>query len=272
VRARAVVLCASTIESVRLLLLSAAAGHAAGLGNRSGALGRYLMDHCMVYASGPAARDPAFDAEPADPYDHGRIHGFYLPRFRNLGKRDAAFLRGYGILGGIGRGRPAWSMVGFGEVLARPENRVTLDPARRDAWGLPAARIEYGHGPNERAMIADMRRALAELARSGGLRSGTPGGSLLGRLALRLARRRLFTRDGALVPGSSNHEVGGARMGDDPATSVLDPWNRLWDVPNVLVTDGAAFVSSGYQNVTLTILALTARACGHLVEELGGRR
>ena len=272
VRARAVVLCASTIESVRLLLLSAGPGHAAGLGNGSGLLGRCLMDHCMVYAAGPAERDPAFDAEPADPYDHGRIHGFYLPRFRNLGRRDAGFLRGYGILGGIGRGRPAWSLVAFGEVLARPENRITLDPERRDAWGIPAARIEYRHGPNERAMVADMHRTLAELAQSGGLCPGAPGGGSLGRVALWLARRRLFTADGALLPGSSNHEVGGARMGRDPATSVLDPWNRLWEVPNVLVTDGAAFVSSGYQNVTLTILALTARACARLVEELRSGR
>lgn len=274
VRGRAIVLCASTVETNRLLLGSACQGHERGLGNSSGTLGQYLMDHCMVYATGPASREAHSGPEPGprDPYDLGLVHGFYMPRFQNLGERDdAPFLRGYGVQGGIGRGRAAWSLVAYGEVLPRVGNRVTLDPKRKDALGLPAPRIAYSYGPNERAMIQHMHASLREIARAGGLAAGRIGRtgptSLTRRAVDTLARSRLYTEDGALIPGSSNHEVGGARMGSNPASSVVDPSNRLWDVPNVYVTDGACFPSCGFQNVTLTLMALTVRASQAIVRE-----
>jgi choline dehydrogenase-like flavoprotein len=220
------------------------------------------MDHCAVYASGPAPREalPAAEPGPPDPFDLGPVTGFYLPRFQNLGERDdAPFLRGYGVQGGVGRGRAAWSLVAYGEVLPDAANRVTLDPARRDAHGLPVARVEYAYGPNERAMIRHMRESLRAIARAGGLAEPRTG------LARAVARLLTGSSDGAFHPGSSNHEVGGARMGADPARSVVDPASRLWDVPNVFVCDGACFPSSGFQNVTLTLMALAVRASETIV-------
>ncbi|NBO66324.1 MAG: GMC family oxidoreductase, partial [Acidobacteria bacterium] len=135
------------------------------------------------------------------------------------------------------------------EMLPRKENRVTIDPERVDAWGIPVLRIECAHGDNERAMARDALIAIQEMVDAAGFR--TTGTS---------AR--------PAPPGFCIHEVGTARMGSDPKKSVLNSWNQVWDSKNVLVTDGACFVSQGCQNPTLTMMAITARACDHLAEEL----
>jgi choline dehydrogenase-like flavoprotein len=138
-----------------------------------------------------------------------------------------------------------FQLTAFGEVLADRRNRVTLDRHRRDAWGLPIARIACTYGDNEEAMARDQLALFDELAELCGL-------DLDGHVTW-------------AVPGTSAHEVGGARMGADPRTSVVDRYNRLWAAPNVLVTDGSCFVSAPCQNPTLTMMALTIRACRHLV-------
>ena len=269
-RAAAVVLCASTIESVRILLNSACPRHPGGIGNSSGRLGRGIVDHVLLGVGGPSpgAASPAGNAQGDDPYDIGGATGFYIPRFRNVDRAHAGFQRGYALQGGIGRG-PAWYLMAHGEMLARPENAIRVDPGTRDTWGIPAARIECAWSANEAAMIEDAAMAMREMAAAAGLEVRTPpSGRLLEKLAFSVWKRRLQSPSGAFLPGSAIHEVGGAAMGDDPAKSVLNAFGQCWDAPNVVVTDGACFASGCSQNVTLTIMALTVRACAHLAAQL----
>jgi choline dehydrogenase-like flavoprotein len=138
----------------------------------------------------------------------------------------------------------------FGEVLPRFDNQVTVDPERTDAWGVPIASVVCRYGENEAKMAADQRHTLREMVGAAGIE--------VEREYLELA-----------PPGLSIHEMGTARMGADPETSVLNPSNRAWDVPNLYVTDGACFVSGGFQNPTLTMMALTARACDDIAVRMG---
>jgi choline dehydrogenase-like flavoprotein len=243
-------LCASTIETTRILLNSASPKHPHGLANGSGALGRYLMDHPSIGVSGPLPL-PA----PAHPEPLGGAHGVCLPRFRNLDGERARFLRGYMIAGGAQRRHPAipdlptrFVFHASCEMLPRAENRVTLDPERRDAWGVPLARIECAYSANEAAALADARVSLHEMLESAGL--------------------RVEREDPVSTPGGWAHELGTARMGRSPATSVLNSFNQCWEVPNLFVTDGAAFTTSGCQNPTLTMQALTVRACTFAIRAL----
>jgi choline dehydrogenase-like flavoprotein len=268
-RARSVVLCASTIETLRILLNSRSAAHPQGIGNRGGRLGRGLMDHPMIAVAGPGPESGEGSDRAGDPYDLGQATGFLIPRFRNLGGASGeAFRRGYMVQGGIGRG-PGWYMLAHGEMLARPSNRVTLDPTVRDAWGIPAARIDVTPSENEAAMIADAAAMLHAIAAATSLRVRSPAaGRLVERLAFGLWKGRLLDADGAFLPGSAVHEIGGAAMGASADGSVTNRWGQIWDVPNVVVADGACFPSGCCQNVTLTIMALAARASEHLSAEL----
>ncbi|MEZ5293564.1 MAG: GMC family oxidoreductase [Vicinamibacterales bacterium] len=270
-RARAVVLCASTIETLRILLHSTSPAHPRGLGNSSGLLGTGLTDHVMIFEAGPHAIE---GAPRTDPYDFGAQSGIYMPSFRNAnGRRDASFLRGYALLGSVARIEPGWFFMAVGEMLADPANRVTLDPAAVDAWGLPVARIRCVHGENESAMVRDMQATLRDLARTCGLEvDHLRRESLVGRTVYQLTRRLVYTKEGALLPGSAIHEAGGAPMGADPRTSVLNARNQCWDAPNVFVTDSAAFPTSPYQNPGLTIMALSARAGHHVADEFESGR
>jgi choline dehydrogenase-like flavoprotein len=272
VRTRAVVLCASTIESIRIMLNSATERHPNGLGNSSGRLGRFLTDHVMVFQAGP--HEPLEPQNKGDPYDFGTQSGIYLPSFRNTGSRqEEAFRRGYALLGSVGRIEPGWFFMAIGEMLPRFENHVALDRRKRDAWGVPVARIRCTHSDNERAMIRDMQATLRELTAVCGLRtSPLERESFVSRMVYRLASPLVYTREGALVPGSAVHESGGAGMGSDPRSSVLNAHNQCWDSPNVLVTDGAAFTTSPFQNPGLTIMALSARAGNFVADEVKAGR
>jgi choline dehydrogenase-like flavoprotein len=253
---------------VRILLNSACSRHPDGLGNSSGRLGTGLTDHLLIGLGGPHAdADTTRDAAPSGSRDAETATGFYVPRFRNVERPHGAFRRGYAIQGGIGRGR-SWYMLAHGEMLSRERNRITIDPARRDAWGIPVARIDCSWSDNDLAMIDDASTSLEQMAGVAGLPIRTPpSGDWLESLAFRAWKRRLVSPSGAFLPGSAIHELGGAAMGDDPATSVVDAWGRCWDARNVFVTDGASFASGCSQNVTLTIMALTVRACDRLVSE-----
>jgi choline dehydrogenase-like flavoprotein len=259
--ARIVFLCASALESARILLNS-------GLANSSGQVGRNVMDHIKW---GGASGE--FDGWTDRRIIGNRPNGIYVPRFRNVASRHPDFIRGYGFQGGAGRAGweaglrapgigPAfkarlsqlgpWSMsfAGFGEMLPREENRATLHPTLVDAWGIPTLHIECKWSENELAIHRDMNVAAAELLEAAGAKNIHPNSS------------------GPSTPGNTNHEMGTARMGRDPKTSVLNGWNQAWDVPNLFVTDGAAMTSSGCQNPSLTYMALTARACHYAVEQL----
>ena len=271
IRAKVVVLCASTIESLRILLNSISPRHPNGIGNSSGALGHYLTDHVMVFRTGPLS--PLEGSPKSDPYDFGAQSGIYVPSFRNLGpRREKDFIRGYALLGSVGRIEPGWFFMAIGEMLARYENFVELDPTRRDAWGIPVTRITCVHSDNERAMVRDMHDSLSQLVNDCGLQIADPQGeNVVSRTIHRLAAPLVYTKEGALVPGSAVHEAGGAGMGFDPKSSVLNPFNQCWDAKNVFVTDAASFTSAPFQNPGLTIMALSARAGHYIADELGRR-
>lgn len=261
VPARQVAVAASTIESVRILLNSRGGRHPHGLGNSSGNLGRYLSDHLMVFRAGTLPKIEGMGPG-HDPYDFGQQSGIYIPSFRNVGGDEGrGFLRGYALLGSVGRIEPGWFFMAIGEVLPRADNRVELDPSKRDAWGIPVARVTLRHSENERAMIRDMTASLKEVSETFGLPDDLLGKEgLISRLAYKIAGPLVYTPEGALIPGSSIHETGGACMGDDPKRHVTDRDNRLFDAPNVFVTDSAAFPTNPFHNPGLTIMALSARA------------
>ncbi len=280
VKADMVFLCASTIESVRILLNSACGQHPNGLGNSSGVLGRYFMDQLpsLLFASDPSRtgfeviKDPA----PHDPY-YPAAGGIYIPRFDDLAQEQArGFARGWAMQGTIGRlPVPATSqaivgLMGFGEMLPDPDNRIMIDPRKVDAWGIPVPRIRVALGPNERALLKAQVSDLHEMAEYCGYDVNFSGSSL-GLESRRVwpnadpVSRAIFRASfkKSLAIGAAIHECGGARMGDDPARSVLNQYNQSWDVPNLFVTDASSYVTSGAAGPTLTIMALTARACEH---------
>ena len=263
--ARVVFLCASALESVRLLLNSKSERWPDGLANSSGVLGKYVMDH--HYGSGASGTMPGF----LDKRTTGhRPNGIYIPRFRNVKSAHPDFLRGYGMQGGSGRdgwgrggGMPGygadfkqsliddlgpWSLsaAGWGETLPDERNRVTLDPDVKDKWGIPAARMDVRWRENERAMDKDMQTAMAEMLDAAGCTN-------------------IHTYASNNPPGHCIHEMGGARMSKTSDEGVLNKWNQSWDVKNLFITDGACMASNGCQNPSITYMALTARATAHAV-------
>ncbi len=267
--ARIIFSCASTIGTTQVLLNSVSEAFPTGLANSSDMVGRNLIDH--LFGLSIAALLP----NGPNSYYHGRRPtGLYIPRFRNV-TENADFVRGYGYQGAAQRigwrsaalGRPGigaalkertrklgpWMifMSGFGEMLPNPENRVTLDKTQTDKWGVPVAHIDCSHGENERKMAAQIiedGKAMLEAA----------GGVVLS------------SNPTPAPPGLGIHEMGTARMGRDPKTSVLNAWNQTHDVPNLFITDGSAMASSGCQNPSLTYMALSARAADHAAQLLKG--
>ena len=283
VRADVVMLCASTIESVRLLLNSGSSRHPAGLANSSGLVGRYFMDQTPSLLFGDDPAHPGFetvDAAPPDPY-YAPAGGVYIPRFSNVdGLTDPDFARGWAVQGTVGRlpvppDHPGTvGLMGFGEMLAYADNRITLHSWRKDAWGVPIPRIRLAITDNERRLMRAQVAGLREMAEASGYRVNFAGSALgldstkvwpdadpVSRAAFVLAFRK------SLAMGAAIHECGGARMGSDPATSVLNEHNQAWDVPNLFVTDASSYVSNGAVGPTLTIMALTARASEFIARE-----
>jgi choline dehydrogenase-like flavoprotein len=270
--ARVVFLCASTLNSTWLLLRSATDIWPGGLGSSSGELGHNLMDHHFRAGADGKLAEAALDGQ----YYYGnRPTGFYIPRYRNLFGDKREYLRGFGYQGsasrlgwqravrelGVGADfkdaltQPGDWQIGanaFGEVLPNHANKVTLDPVKKDKWGLPVLAIDCATGENERLMRADMMNDMAELLEGAGVRN-------------------VQTYDRGYSPGMGIHEMGTARMGNDARTSVLNRWNQVWDAPNVFVTDGAAMASSSCVNPSLTYMALTARAADFAVREMARR-
>ena len=265
IRAKAVVLCAQALESTRILLNSSTREYSSGLGNSSGLLGHYLMDH--VVGGGASGTFEDLNTPPSANPPH-RPNGVYLVRFRNTPKegKHPHFLRGYGFQGGampefsmnapgIGAdykkavkiGTYEVSLGAFGESLARLDNFCEIDPNLKDAWGIPALRISMAHGKNEADLMRDAGVTAAEMLEAAGAKD-------------------VDVTTGTEMPGMAIHEVGTARMGNDPKKSVLNAFCQSHDVPNLLVTDGSGFVSSACQNPTLTMMAITVRACDHLID------
>jgi choline dehydrogenase-like flavoprotein len=265
-------LCASTLNTAWILMRSATEVWPGGLGSSSGELGHNLMDHHFELGASGVLADPSLQ----DRYYRGRRpNGFYIPRYRNLfgDKRD--YLRGFGYQGSASRGdwrraiaelgvggdfkdamaEPGEWQIGataFGEMLPAHENMVGIDESRTDKWGLPVLKIDCATGENERLMRIDMMNDMAETLEAAGARD-------------------VHAYDEGCFPGRGIHEMGTARMGKDPRSSVLNRWNQVWDAPNVFVTDGSCMTSSACQNPSLTYMAITARAADYAVKELQRR-
>ncbi len=258
VNGKVVILCASTLESTRLLMNS-------GICNDNDALGKYVMDH--IYQGGASGVMPIPEGRPWAGMPR-RPNGVYVPRFRNVKEKTTnGFIRGYGYQGGstpsFDFGAPGfgakykkavrnghWNigMSLWGECLARKDNYVEIDKSRVDAWGVPILKIHADWSDNEKKLWADGRQQAAEMLEAAGAKDV----KLTGRYS---------------VPGFCIHELGTARMGNDRKTSVVNKYCQAHDVNNVFVTDGACWVSSGCQNPTLTMMALTIRACDYIVRE-----
>ena len=265
--AKVVFVCASAISSTALLLNSTSARFPNGLGNDSGQLGRNLMDH--HFRTGASGR---WEGD-RDRYYYGRrANGIYIPRYRNLNGDRRDYVRGFGYQGSASRGNwqrgvaelsfgedlkkeltePGdWSMGigGFGETLPYEDNRMWLDKTTRDKWGLPVVVFDAGLRDNEKKMRVDMANDAAEMLTAAGLKD-------------------VKTHDKGSALGMAIHEMGTARMGRDPKTSVLNAHNQLHTVKNVFNTDGACMTSAGCVNPSLTYMALTARAVDFAVEKL----
>ena len=268
IRAKSVVLCAQALESTRILLNSADGG----LGNSSGTLGEYLMDHMWV-AGGASGEFPDIPGKPSL-NEARRPGGPYIIRFRNTarGERHKDFLRGYGFQGGsalnFSMGAPGFgeaykeavknglwtmNMSGFGECLPYKHNRVSINRSVTDVFGIPVLHIDMGWGDNERAMIRDMAVSAGEMMEASGARNV-----------------RTFALENR-IPGYGIHEMGSARMGKDPAQSVLNQFQQTHDVKNLFVMDAAGFPSGGCQNPTLTIMALAVRSTDYLMQQFKKR-
>lgn len=252
---KCIILCASTLESTRILLNSA-------ICNSSGTLGRYLMDHiCGVAASGIVEVDKKRLLSPS----HER-HRVYIPRFRNVATQMTnSFIRGYGFQGNTEpitdskyvdalpttNARSTYATVtlaSFGECLARKENFVEIDNERVDEWGIPILKVRATWSTNEIRLSRDAAEQAVEILEAAGVRDIRMEGKIS-------------------VPGLCAHEIGTARMGIDHKTSVVNQFCQAHDVRNIFITDGACWVSSGCQNPTLTMMAITLRACDYIVHE-----
>lgn len=283
VSANVVVLCASTIESIRLLFNSACAKHPDGVGNSSGLLGRYFMDQVPSLVFGTVPHKTGWElVDGNSPEDnHG---GIYVPRFQNLDKQTHPdFKGGFNIQGMIGRGyvpddHPAqYGFMGHGEMLPYYENRITINPKKKDAWGIPVPCINIKMGENERNLVRCQLDTTKEMVLAAGYsidfamsilgldetKNLLPEASWFERFLFRKSYKK------SMSLGAAIHECGGAKMGTDPAGSILNPYNQCWDAKNIFVTDSSCFPTNGSCGPTLTTMAITTRACEYIAKEYG---
>lgn len=266
-KSKIVFVCASSFNSTWVLMNSATDVWEGGLGSSSGELGHNVMDHHFKLGAGGTVEGFG------DKYDFGRRPtGIYVPRFRNVYDDKRDYLRGFGYQGGAGRGRGVeiaeftigkelkeamsvpsdnwgFNMTAFGEMLPDHSNKISLDRTKKDKWGLPVLAMDVELKENEKRMRVDMVNDAKEMLTAAGLKN-------------------VYTYDNGYAVGSGIHEMGTARMGRDPKSSVLNGNNQVWDAPNVFVTDGACMTSSSCVNPSLTYMALTARAAEFAVNEL----
>ncbi|MFT5576862.1 MAG: choline dehydrogenase-like flavoprotein, partial [Bermanella sp.] len=268
-RSRLVFLCASTVGSTQLLMNSAAQAFPAGLGNHSGALGHYMMDHAMGLAGMGIFLDDM------DTYWHGnRPNGTYIPRFRNIkGRQEKNFVRGYGYQAhairmnwqssfnkkGFGAelkdslrkpGPWVWALAAFAECLPDERNRMYLHATQKDRFGIPQVAFDATWRENEYKLWDDAVEQSDRLLKAAGA-------------VFSIKQEKLESNMGAGI-----HEMGTARMGDDPMEAVLNGNNQVHGIPNLFVTDGACMTSASCVNPSLTYMALTARACDYAVKQM----
>ncbi len=273
ITARIVFLNASTIPTAGILLNSKSEEFPNGLANRSDQVGRNLMDH--VSGLGASGFYPGH----LDRYYSGRRpNGTYIPRYAKVTEPSEYFVRGFGYPGGalregwqralrqplIGtalkeklREPGGWVMhlSGFGEMLPRADNRITLEATQTDQWGMPVLHIDCSYGPNEMKIAARANQDAKDMLEKCGFTNV-------------YIRKNDDGSPSPAPPGYGIHEMGTARMGRDPGTSVLNEFNQAHDVPNLFITDGSCMASSACVNPSLTYMALSARAVDHAGELL----
>ena len=268
--AKIIFLCASTLGTTQIMLNSICGTFPNGIANSSGVLGHYLMDH--LYGAGASGRIEGFEN---DYYSGRRPTGPIIPRFRNVTDKQQKFIRGYFLFGGASRdtwnnfaqkegfgvdlkqqihnaGNWNFSLQGSGEMLPNFDNQVSLHPTKKDKWGIPQLHIDCTFFENEIQMLQDIADTSAEILEAIGVKDVV----------------KYTTSHKERPPGLSIHEMGTARMGKDPKTSVLNAYNQAHDIPNLFVTDGACMTSNATQNPSLTYMAITARACDYAVAQL----
>lgn len=274
VRCRVVVLCASTIETVRILWQSHGATHPRGMGNHADRLGRGVQDHLAVNCAGRLAADlRALPHRPfADPLDpwreeppHCLVSGREPPSPPSLSASgssptDCLASCSFAPDGG------SWSLLVLGASRALPEHRITVERLPGAAPGETVPRVTLARTADDEDRLVSLGRFAKRIARVGGL---GPFGLTPAQRFMHLVTPRWALARCGRVPGAVIHETGGARMGTDPGDSVVDPWGRCWDADNVFVADGSVFPSSGFQNPTLTILAVAARTAEHVLRTRG---
>ena len=283
-----VILSASAFESVRILMNSTSSRFPKGIGYSSGVLGRYIHDHVFVSKGGRASEDylervkenneeqteilNGISADSEDQYDNA-AYMLYVPNFCHNLQEKPDFVGGYGIQTSayFGYGdEKHWVLNFFGQMLPSFDNCLNLNPKKKDKWGIPVLDINVKHRENEIKMAKHMNQTAQRIGEkinfklldgAGTLKSGSQ------KMIFRLLSHMIYEKSGAFIPGYAIHETGGARMGDDPENSVVNKHNSCWDVPNLYITDGSCFPSNGCQNHTLTIMAITVRACEHIVKQ-----
>jgi choline dehydrogenase-like flavoprotein len=267
--AKVIFLCASTFGSTFIMMNSTSNRFPNGFGNDSGELGHNIMDHHLSVGA-RASVDGYMDKY----YSGRRANGVYIPRYRNIGKDKRDYMRGFGYQGGASRqgwnslvsaeerliGEDlktaamtpgAWgiNLGGFGEILPYYENKVTLNNEKKDKFGLPTLTFDAGLKENEKKMRVDMKNDAMEMLEAAGFKN-------------------IEGFDREIGIGLGIHEMGTARMGKDPKTSVLNKWNQVHACKNVFVTDGSFMASAACQNPSLTYMAMTARAVDYAVKEI----
>jgi choline dehydrogenase-like flavoprotein len=265
--AKIVFLCASALGSAYIMLNSTSSRFPNGFGNDSGELGHNIMDH-----NKPGNSNASVEGYLDVAYTGRRPNGFYIPRYRNVGKDKRDYLRGFGYQGRAARSNynrfndtplmgaelkkaalepGPWTigMTAFGEILPYHENHMRLDGNKKDKHGLPLLVVNAVVRDNERKMEQDMKNDAAEMLEAAGFKNVT-------------------VKSDSYNVGNSIHESGTARMGNDPKRSVLNKFNQVHACKNVFVTDGSFMPSFGCQNPSLTYMAFTARAADHAVSEL----
>ncbi len=283
VKANVVVLCASAIESIRLLLNSACAKHPTGVGNSSGLLGRYFMDQVpsLVFGTIPGS----YGGELVDGTTPDESYGgVYIPRFQNLSTTThPQFKGGFNIQGIVGRAmvppdqESVFGFMGHGEMLPYYENSVVINTRKKDAWGIPVPDIKIKLMENERNLVRAQLESTKEMVRENGFAVDfamnilgledkgkiLPKANWFERMMFRLNWQK------SMALGAAIHECGGARMGNDPKDSVLNSYNQCWDAKNIFVTDSSCFPTNGSCGPTLTAMAITARTCEYIANEYG---
>ena len=249
-----IVLAASPFESIKLLLSSRSSYFPEGLGNTSNLLGKYILEHivCEYYGVLPKSFYKESIINQHNPFKpNSELSGFYIKPFRKYEDNNLDYIGHFAIQGGISIMQKSLYMMSWGEMIPDSSNQITLNYQKKDKWGLPTINVSFNWSNNEKSMWKDQNKCLDEISQKfqGHIRD----------------KIKISKRAAEPIPGSA-HECGGIRMGSDINNSVVNPFNRMWSSPNIIVCDSSCFPSIGYQNPALTSIAIAIRATQNIAK------